>query len=157
MLQRIKKFIPKRSFPHNYNKHTIGFHNKPLKRASNKVKIIVTFWNGGGRFLSRIRANPELLRLLRDLPDIFVYTESCIYTSVPSPLPGYDLLLHTAKRNSCRRGIAVLFLHKYRYCLSKDHSSKKFDILWLKLKNDITEVVSVFFMRLVKIIWKISV
>ena len=111
----------------------------------------------GGRFLSRIRANPELLRLLRDLPDIFVYTESCIYTSVPSPLPGYDLLLHTAKRNSCRRGIAVLFLHKYRYCLSKDQRSKKLDILWLKLKNDITEVVSVFFMRLVKIIWKISV
>ena len=140
------KLVQKPDLQKNINQPFIRFRKKPLVRASNRVKLIVTYWNGGGgSFLSRLRANPELINILMDLPDIFVYAESCLYSSVASPLPKYDLLLHTAKRNSCRRGLAVLFLQKYRYCLSKDLSSKIFDILWLKLKNDVRDEAYCFF------------
>ena len=88
-----------------------------------------------------MRANPEILNLLQVPSDIFIYAESCLKKPPPSPLPGYDLMLHPAKINSHRRGLVVLFLRKYRYSLSKDYASSKFDILWIRLKNKIGEII----------------
>ena len=95
----------------------------------------------GGRFLHRMRANREFLNLLQVPSDIFIYAESCLKKPPPSPLPGYDLMLHPAKINSHRRGLVVLFLGKYRCSLSKDYASSKFEILWIRLKNKIGEII----------------
>ena len=113
--------------------------------VTNKNNITIMYWNGGGCFHYRVRANPELQSLLNCSPEIFVYAETCYKKLSPSPLSGYDIIRHPAKMGSCRRGLAVLFKQKFRYCLSKQHASKKFDILWLKFKNETTEVIYCFF------------
>ena len=141
----IREYVRKNSFQNIFHKPLVRFQKESLKKDSSNVKLVINYWNGGGCFLSRIRTNPELLNLLGELPDVFVYAESCVYTSITSPLSKYDLLIHAAKRKSCRRGLAVLFLQKHRYSISKDHTSKRFDILWLKFKNDFRDEVYCFF------------
>ena len=41
--------------------------------------MVVSWWNGGGRILSRIRVNPELTKFIATKPDMFVYGEALTY------------------------------------------------------------------------------
>ena len=52
---------------------------------------------------------------------------------------------HTAKQNTCRRGIAVFYSAKIKYRLTKDFVSKKFDIMWLRLKLEHKDQIYCFF------------
>ena len=42
-------------------------------------ELVISWWNGGGRLVSRIEVNPELRAYLATKPDIFVYGESMVY------------------------------------------------------------------------------
>ena len=96
----------------------------------------ICWWNGGGNIKLRLKTNPELRKFLALKPDIFVYGESC----TPSPqglnINGYASYLHKAKLNVAgnhRRGLAIFYLHKYRFLLTKVYSSKSYDIVWIRL------------------------
>ena len=86
-----------------------------------------------GNLKSRVKINPGLSEILESSPDIFAYAESLTFSGIKSPIPGYDVLTHLAKKNSFRRGLTVFFSQKYRYSLTKDQASKKYDIIWIKL------------------------
>ena len=82
---------------------------------------------------SRLNVNPQLKSLLATTnPDIFAYAESMVHTksrqSSQKLLPGYDCFHHSADKNSCRRGISVFFLEKYRWLTTKIQVGKKYDI-----------------------------
>ena len=87
--------------------------------------FVVMFWNGGGKLLYRIRTNPELNNLINRGPDIFAYAEALIYKQTKSPLPHYDLIVHTAKKNTLRRGLAIFCSQNYRYNMRKAHESRQ--------------------------------
>ena len=94
------------------------------------------WWNGGGRIRFRLKFNPLLRNFLSRKPDLFVYGES----ETPSPaglsVNGYACYLHKSKLNTIgnyRRGLAIFYLDKYRFLLTKAYSSKTYDIVWLRL------------------------
>ena len=105
----------------------------------------ILFWNGGGCMSSRLRVNPELKKLFSGHPDIFVYAESMIYGDIKRKLSGYHAFHHPALKKSCRRGIAVFFKDKFQFCLSKDKASKKFDLVWIKFRNNDDLLIFCFF------------
>ena len=71
-------------------------------------EMVVSWWNGGGRLIPRIRVNPELKKFISTKPDIFVYGESLTYRFKQNiTIPGYKVILQTAQRNKLRRGLAV--------------------------------------------------
>ena len=89
---------------------------------------------------ARLNVNPKLKSLLATTkPDIFAYAESMVHTnskqSLQTLLPGYDCFHHIAVKDSCRRGISVFFLEKYRWITAKIQVSQKYDILWIKMEN----------------------
>ena len=43
------------------------------------------------------------------------------------------------------RGLAVYYLQKHKYCVTKDHYSKKFDIVWIRWKSKLEEWIFGFF------------
>ena len=60
---------------------------------------------------------------------------------VPSPqnlaIDGYICYLHCSKISSdvnFRRGLAIFFLEKYRYRLTREYACRNYDIVWMKLK-----------------------
>ena len=61
--------------------------------------------------IARLRVNPQLAKVIQTKPDIFAYAECLIYKNMASILPTYSLVLHEAKRNTLRRGLA-LFINK---------------------------------------------
>ena len=119
--------------------------DKQTLNSHGEFAIRIMYWNGGGCMAARLSVNPELQSLLRTEPDIFVYSEALVYTQPKMKLPGYHTFIHTAQRNTCRRGMAIFYLQKYRYFITKDHASKKYDIVWLKLKNERGTTVFCYF------------
>ena len=109
-------------------------NNKASRIRDRKFRIL--FWNCGGCLLSRIRTNPQLRDLISSSPDMFIFAETMLYKPIKTNLllPNYDVFTHLAKKNTCRRGISVFYSSKMRYRLTLDFTSKKFDIIWLRLK-----------------------
>ena len=106
----------------------------------------ILWWNGGGGIATRIGANPVLQTLLGTKPDIFVYGEALVYKVAQTPaIPGYNVILHKAKMNSHRRGLAVYFRKELSQVLSKDNSSKTYDIIWIRWKTCEKERILCFF------------
>ena len=84
------------------------------KLEQGKADMVVSWWNGGGKLIPRIRTNPELNKFLATEPDIFVYGEAQIYNCQQNTrVPGYKVYMHTAKRNNLRRGLAVYYREEH--------------------------------------------
>ena len=81
-------------------------------------------------------------------PDIFVYGESCTSSSLGLSINGYTSYLHKAKLNvdgNYRRGLAIFYLKKYRFLLTKVYSSKIYDIVWIRLSDPVKPLFFCFF------------
>ena len=94
---------------------------------------------------SRLSVNPELKSLLSTKPDIFVYGEAMVYTDPKINLTNYHAFVHTAQHKTCRRGMVIFYLKKYRYLITKDSASKKYDIVGIKLGNGSDTIVFCYF------------
>ena len=106
----------------------------PLPNKSTFFKIC--WWNGGGNIKLRLNSNPELRKFLSLKPDLFVYGESCTPSTQGLSINGYACYLHKAKLNvagNYRRGLAIFYLEKYCFLLTKVYSSKRYDIVWIRL------------------------
>ena len=126
----------------NGDRYRKGHTSQTISNINNS--ICVMYWNCGGNLIHRIRVNPELILLLK-IPEIFVFAETLVHKSIKSPIPDYHIIQHMAKKNTCRRGLAVFFTRKYRYIVTKDQFSKEFDIIWIRLKNRIGDKILCFF------------
>ena len=95
---------------------------------------------------ARIASNPALHSLIAIQPEIFVYGEALEYKHTnPLKIPGYNLILHTAKKETNRRGLAVYFKKELRSVISNDSSSAAYDILWIRWKSTKQEKIFCFF------------
>ena len=109
-------------------------------------ELVVSWWNGGGRLVPRMEVNPELKTYLETKPDIFVYGESLVYKPTRKVnIQGYKVIIHTAKRNELRRGLAIFYKEKHSHVITKDKGSKKFDILWIRMKIQSEDIIMGFF------------
>ena len=97
-----------------------------------------TWWNGGGKIRMRLATNPVLKKLLDTKPDVFVYGEA----ETPSPhkllIRGFMCYLHKSKlavESNYRRGLAIFYRTKYRFIFTKVYASRKYDIVWMRLKT----------------------
>ena len=96
----------------------------------------ISWWNGGGNIKLRLTTNPEVRKFLSKKPDIFVYGECCTPSSQSLSINGYAIYLHKSQLNVAgnhRRGLAIFYLNKYRFLLTKVYSSRTFDIVWIRL------------------------
>ena len=77
---------------------------------------------------------------------MFVYGEALV-TRITNEMkiPGYNMILHKAQLKSNRRGLLVYYKQKHAYTMTKDESSKTFDILWLRWKTNDEESIFGFF------------
>ena len=95
-------------------------------------------WNGGGRVRSRLN-NPILQKIINEQnPDIFAYGEAQANSPRNLNLNGYSCHLHQTKQTSVdnfRRGLAIFYLDKHKFRLSKCYASAKYDIVWMRLQN----------------------
>ena len=90
--------------------------------------------------------NPVLLQFLETKPDIFVYGEALIYKRAKElKIVGYETIVHKAQNEGVRRGIVVFYREKYSSVITKARSSKKFDIVWLRMKTEQEERILCFF------------
>ena len=91
--------------------------------------------------------NLQLCELISSLVDMFIFVETKLHkpTNTSSLLPNYDVISHLAKRKTCRRGISVFYSSKIRYRITTDFISKKFDIIWLRLKLQHKDQIFCFF------------
>ena len=134
--------------------------NQPLKMAQRRRgveigKIVIgdprpemkiVWWNGGGKVIQRLKVNPVLQQLLETKPDMFVYGEALIYKSANElKLDGYEMIVHIAHNHGVRRGMVVFYRKKYSSIITKGRSSKKFDIVWLRMKTKQEERIFGFF------------
>ena len=126
---------------------TNGDESKEREKQTIEMgELAIAWWNGGGRLVSRIEVNPELRAYLATKPDIFVYGESMVYKKTQKVhIPGYKVIIHVAKRNELRRGLAVFYQEKYSQVLTKDRGSKKFDIVWIRIKIKSEDIILGFF------------
>ena len=70
----------------------------------------MAWWNGGGKLVPRMKANPELQKFLESQPDIFAYGEAQIAKKTKEmKLNGYQAIVHGAERQGRRRGIVVYY------------------------------------------------
>ena len=60
-------------------------------------------------------------------------------------LPGYNMIIHKAQIENNRRGLVVYYKECHAHTITKDSSSKTFDILWLSNKTSIEEIIFGFF------------
>ena len=70
----------------------------------------------------RLKTNPELLKLLRKKPDVFVYGEAETPSRHNLRIDGYVCYLHKSKletSNSHRRGLAIFYRVKYRFLFTE--------------------------------------
>ena len=44
--------------------------------GKNNKKMVISWWNGGGKLIARLKVNPVLREFLQTRPDIFAYGES---------------------------------------------------------------------------------
>ena len=106
------------------------------------------WWNGGGKVKLRLASNPELRKFLAKKPDIFTYGESETTSSNGLSINGYACYLHKSKLNvtgNFRRGLAIFYLTKYRFLLTKVHSSRTYDIVWMRLDTPHEPIFFCFF------------
>ena len=121
----------------NVNSSLNNVHSNSLSSPPRRTTFFkFCWWNGGGKIKFRLKPNPELRNFLKIKPDIFAYGES----ETPSPLGlgvnGYACYVHKSKLNvtdNYRRGLAIFYLIKYQFLLTKVYSSKIYDILWMRL------------------------
>ena len=107
-----------------------------------------TWWNGGGRIRARLKTNPELRKVIDTNPDIFIYGESETPSPVNLSINGYVCYLHKSKinlRENYRRGLAIFYLQKYRFLLTRVYFSKCYDIVWMRLSTLIEPLFFCFF------------
>lgn len=134
--------------------------NQPLKMAQRRrgveigkkaigdprPEMKIVWWNGGGKVIQRLKVNPVLQQFLETKPDIFVYGEALIYKSANElKLDGYEMIVHKAHNHGVRRGMVVFYRKKYACIITKGRSSKKFDIVWLRMKTKQEERIFGFF------------
>ena len=123
----------------------------PLCDPPNLDKSIfftICWWNGGGNIKLRLSTNPELRKFVLRKPDIFVYGESCTSSSLGLSINGYTSYLHKAKLSvdgNFRRGLAIFYLKKYRFLLTKVYSSNIYDIVWIRLSEPVKPLFFCFF------------
>ena len=118
---------------------------KTRKRA-NMSKMTVSWWNGGGKLIPRLKVNPELRKYLDTKPDIFVYGEALIYRRTKEiNIDGYITIVHKAMNEGVRRGIVIFYRKNLANVITKASSSKKFDIVWLRMKTPQDDRVFGFF------------
>ena len=107
---------------------------------------MVAWWNGGGKLIPRIKANPELQKFIATNPDIFAYGEALVFKSNKEyGLIGYKSILHKALNGGTRRGIVVYYRNKHTHTITKDAGNKEFDILWIRMKTKKEECIFGFF------------
>ena len=115
-------------------------------KRDEKGKMIVSWWNGGGKLVPRMTVNLVLKQYLETKADIFVYGEALIYRSIKEiNLNGYIAITHKAQKEGVRRGIVVFYKKRFASIVTKERSSKKFDILWIRMKSSQDERVFAFF------------
>ena len=96
----------------------------------------VSWWNGGGKMMSRITVNPELKQFLDTKPDIFVYGEAqVVRITKEMSLEGYNTIIHKAGKKGPRRGMVIFYKKSLAQVITKLSSSKKYDILWLRMNS----------------------
>ena len=106
----------------------------------------MAWWNGGGKLVPRIKANPELQKFLATQPDIFAYGEAQVTTRTKEmKINGYTTILLRAQKEGRRRGIVIYYKNKYSQVITKVACSKKFDIIWLRMKTKREERIIGFF------------
>ena len=70
-----------------------------LGKPDLREDFTVSWWNGGGKLVSRIMVNPELKQFLETKPDIFVYGEALVGRLTKEvSLEGYDTFIHKAEK-----------------------------------------------------------
>ena len=119
----------------------------PHPEKSTFFKIF--WWNGGGNIKLRLSINPELRKFLELKPDIFVYGETLTPSSIGLSINGCANYIHKSKLNlagNYRRGLAICYLEKYRFLLTKVYSSKTYDIVWVGLNFPGTPLFFYFFL-----------
>ena len=127
--------------------HSAG--NEPNRGKGGKETLVISWWNGGGKLIPRIKANPELKKFLASEPDIFAYGESLAFKSTREMcITKYNSITHKAQHNGFRRGIVVYYKKKLNDNITKAGSSKRFDIIWLRMKNSTSEKIICFFYTL---------
>ena len=86
------------------------------------------------------------MKFIATEPDIFAYGESLVFRSQGDMcIPGYNAIAHKAKQEGIRRGIVVYYRKKHNQIITKARSSKKFDIIWLRMGTSIDEILICFF------------
>ena len=96
----------------------------------------------------RLKTNPELEKLLLKKPDVFVYGEAETSSPLNLSIDGYVCYLHKSKlevRDNYRRGLAIFYRTKYRFLYTVVYSSKKYDIVWMRVKTNKNPVFCCFF------------
>ena len=109
-------------------------------------EMVIAWWNGGGKLVPRLNANPGLQKYMSTEPDIFVYGEALAKRKTNEMnLPGYNMIIHKPQIEVNRRGLVVYYKQCHTYTITKDGSSKTFDIIWLRKKTSIEEIIFGFF------------
>ena len=137
LVRRSQKLTGQRSSRRFKSKTYKDIIKKP-PHIPNQTFLKVYWWNGGGKIRTRIKANPELKRIIEKSPDIFVYGEAETPSSYNLNISGYICYLHRSKLNEAnnfRRGIAIFYLQKYRFVLSKVYACNNYDIVWMRMKT----------------------
>ena len=119
---------------------------KMYKAQTIKDKLKISWWNGGGKLIARLGVNPELRKFMETTPDIFGYGEALVSKRTQGiNIPEYNCVLHKAERGTLRRGLAVYYRRKLNQAITKTQSSKRFDIMWLRIRTSIDELIVGFF------------
>ena len=128
-------------------KHTeLGPEMRGNTTDGKEEEMVIAWWNGGGKLVPRLNANPGLQKYMSTEPDIFVYGEALAKSKTNEMnLPGYNMILHKAQIEGNRRGLVVYYKQCHTYTITKEYSSKTFDILWLRKKTSIEEIIFGFF------------
>ena len=96
--------------------------------------------------ISRLEVNPVLKEFLDKKPDIFAYGESLVFRSKKDlNLRGYKVIIHKAQLKSLKRGIVIYYKEKLANIITKEYSSDKYDIIWLRMKSSDNESIIAFF------------
>ena len=123
-----------------------GAENGKNESRDKRQEMKIAWWNGGGKVLQRMQVNPVLTQFLETKPDLFVYGEALIYKSTKElRLDRYEKIVHKAQKDGVRRGIVVFYKKEYATVITKGRCSKKFDIVWLRMKTKQEERVFCFF------------
>ena len=101
-----------------------------IGKLDKTAEMTVSWWNGGGKISSRIMVNPVLQQFLTTKPDIFAYGEAqAVRVTKEMSIAGYKTIIRKAKMKGQRRGMVIYYKNKLANIITKQSSSKKFDIL----------------------------